>query len=155
VPTAQEGDEVDSKPRVFMYSHDSSGLGHLRRTLELAKAFVEHDPGLGVLILTGSTVSGAFRMPQGIDIVKLPSAVKVSNGVYKPGRLPVTFERLRKLRSDLIEACVIDSSRSDYQGEHRLRQAGRYHGGDYPGRQSSQRPRLHNGSRRWVRDRHR
>jgi predicted glycosyltransferase len=93
---------VDSKPRILMYSHDSYGLGHLRRTLALAKAFVEHDPSVGVLILTGSTVSGAFRMPQGIDIVKLPSAVKVSNGVYKPGRLPVTFERLRKLRSGLM-----------------------------------------------------
>ncbi len=93
---------MSSKPRILMYSHDSYGLGHLRRTLALAKAFVEHDPGLGVLILTGSTVSGAFRMPQGIDIVKLPSAVKVSNGVYKPDRLPVTFERLRKLRSGLI-----------------------------------------------------
>src|SRR3712207_5912561 len=99
----KEGDaEVDGKPRILMYSHDSYGLGHLRRTLGLAKAFVEHDPGLGVLILTGSTVSGAFRMPQGIDIVKLPSAVKVSNGVYKPGRLPITFEHLRKLRSGLI-----------------------------------------------------
>src|SRR5215212_9428255 len=85
-----------------MYSHDSYGLGHLRRTLALAKAFVEHDPGLGVLILTGSTVSGAFRMPQGMDIVKLPSPVKVSNGVYKPGRLPITFQHLRKLRSGLI-----------------------------------------------------
>jgi predicted glycosyltransferase len=93
---------VDSNPRVLMYSHDSYGLGHLRRTLALANAFVEHDPGLGVLILTGSTVSGAFRMPQGIDLVKLPSAVKVSNGVYKPSRLPITFERLRKLRSGLI-----------------------------------------------------
>ena len=37
---------VDSKPRILMYSHDSYGLGHLRRTLSLAKAFVEHDPGL-------------------------------------------------------------------------------------------------------------
>jgi predicted glycosyltransferase len=36
-----------------MYSHDSYGLGHLRRTLALAEAFVEHDPGLGVSILTG------------------------------------------------------------------------------------------------------
>jgi predicted glycosyltransferase len=44
---------VDSKPRILMYSHDSYGLGHLRRTLSLAQAFVEHNPGLGVLILTG------------------------------------------------------------------------------------------------------
>jgi predicted glycosyltransferase/carbamoylphosphate synthase large subunit len=110
---------VDSKPRILMYSHDSYGLGHLRRTLALAKAFVEYDPDLGVLILTGSTVSGAFRMPRGIDIVKLPSAVKVSNGVYKPGRLPITFEHLRKLRSGLIlntaesfnpEAFIVDKA---------------------------------------------
>ncbi len=93
---------MDSKPRILMYSHDSYGLGHLRRTLALAEAFVAHNPGMGVLILTGSTVSSAFRMSQGIDIVKLPSAVKVSNGVYKPSRLPVTFERLRNLRSGLI-----------------------------------------------------
>jgi predicted glycosyltransferase len=44
---------VDSKPRILMYSHDSYGLGHVRRTLSLAQAFVEHNPGLGVLILTG------------------------------------------------------------------------------------------------------
>ena len=93
---------MDSKPRILMYSHDSYGLGHLRRTLALAEAFVAHNPGVGVLILTGSTVSSAFRMSQGIDMVKLPSAVKVSNGVYKPSRLPVTFERLRNLRSGLI-----------------------------------------------------
>ncbi len=48
---------MHGKPTVLMYSHDSYGLGHLRRTLALAKAFVEHDPGLGVLIPTGSTVS--------------------------------------------------------------------------------------------------
>jgi ATP-binding cassette, subfamily B, bacterial len=32
---------VDSKPRILMYSHDSYGLGHLRRTLALAKAKVQ------------------------------------------------------------------------------------------------------------------
>jgi predicted glycosyltransferase len=102
VITSERTPAADGKLRILMYSHDSYGLGHLRRTLALAKAFVEHNPGLSVLILTGSTVSGAFRMPQGIDIVKLPSAVKVSNGVYKPGRLPITFERLINLRSRLI-----------------------------------------------------
>jgi predicted glycosyltransferase len=58
---------------MLMYSHDSYGLGHLRRTLALARAFVEHNPRLGVLILAGCTVSGSFRLPQGIDMVKLPS----------------------------------------------------------------------------------
>lgn len=85
-----------------MYSHDSYGLGHLRRTLALAEAFVRRDAGASVLILTGSTVSGTFRMSPGIDLVKLPSAVKVASGVYEPSRIPVSFESLRELRSSLI-----------------------------------------------------
>ena len=88
--------------RILMYSHDSYGLGHLRRTLALAEVFVERNPGTNVLILTGSTVSGAFKMPGGVDTVKLPSAVKVDDGLYAPGRMSIGFEALRELRSDLI-----------------------------------------------------
>jgi predicted glycosyltransferase len=88
--------------KVLMYSHDSYGLGHLRRTLALAEAFVERDPGTSVLILSGSTVSHAYKMSPGIDLVKVPSAVKVDNGVYEPERLPVSFDELRELRSGII-----------------------------------------------------
>ncbi|MBA2442736.1 MAG: hypothetical protein H0V53_10075 [Rubrobacter sp.] len=88
--------------KVLMYSHDSYGLGHLRRTLALAEAFVERDPLNDVLILTGSTVSGAYRMSKGIDILKLPSAIKLDNGRYESSRMSVSFELLRELRSGLI-----------------------------------------------------
>jgi predicted glycosyltransferase len=97
---------LTSRPKILMYSHDSYGLGHLRRTLALAEAFVKRDPGASVLILTGSTVSGMFQMSRGIDIVKLPSAVKVDNGVYRPSRMPITFEDLRNIRSDLIQSAA-------------------------------------------------
>ena len=62
-----------------MYSHDSYGLGHLRRTLALAKAFVEYDPGLGVLILTGSTVSNKVLTTffRSWPFVRVPSLVVV------------------------------------------------------------------------------
>jgi predicted glycosyltransferase len=89
-----------------MYSHDSYGLGHLRRTLALAEAFVGADPSTSVLILTGSTVSGTFRMSPGIDLVKLPSAIKVASGVYEPSRISVDFEDLKNLRSALILSAV-------------------------------------------------
>lgn len=85
-----------------MYSHDSYGLGHLRRTLALAESFVARSDGASVLILTGSTVSGTFRMSPGIDLIKLPSAVKVANGVYESSRMKVNFDSLKKLRSNLI-----------------------------------------------------
>jgi predicted glycosyltransferase len=93
-------------PKILMYSHDSYGLGHLRRPLALAEAFVGADPSTRVLILTGSTVSGTFRMSLGIDLVKLPSAIKVASGVYEPSRMSVDFENLKNLRSALILSAV-------------------------------------------------
>ena len=88
--------------KILMYSHDSYGLGHLRRTLTLAEAFVERNRDASALILTGSTVSDAFRLPWGVDIVKLPSAVKVANQVYESSRMSIGFESLKDLRSGLI-----------------------------------------------------
>jgi predicted glycosyltransferase len=88
--------------KMMMYSHDSYGLGHLRRTLTLAEAFVERNRDASALILTGSTVSDAFRLPWGVDIVKLPSAVKVANQVYESSRMSIGFESLKDLRSGLI-----------------------------------------------------
>ncbi|QIN82495.1 glycosyltransferase [Rubrobacter tropicus] len=90
--------------KVLMYSHDSYGLGHLRRTLALAEAFVRRGPDVSVLVLTGSTVSGTFGMSHGIDLVKLPSAIKVGGGEYEPSRMSVSFKRLKKLRAGLIRS---------------------------------------------------
>jgi predicted glycosyltransferase len=94
----------DEKVKVLMYSHDSYGLGHLRRTLALAEAFVRRGPEVSVLVLTGSTVSGTFGMSHGIDLVKLPSAIKVGGGEYEPSRMSVSFKRLKKLRAALIRS---------------------------------------------------
>jgi predicted glycosyltransferase len=97
---------LNSKLKILMYSHDSYGLGHLRRTIALAEAFVGAKTGTSVLILTGSTVSSVFRMSFGIDLVKLPSAVKVASRVYEPSRMSVDFENLKNLRSSLILSAV-------------------------------------------------
>jgi predicted glycosyltransferase len=107
--------------KILMYSHDSYGLGHLRRTLALAEAFVEHDPTASVLILTGSTVSSTFRISPGIDLVKLPSAVKVANQTYKSSRMRIDFECLRRLRSSLIsDLRQRDQTPSGVGGNRRL-----------------------------------
>jgi predicted glycosyltransferase len=97
---------LNGNSKILMYSHDSYGLGHLRRTLALAEAFVGAETGTSVLILTGSTVSSAFHMSFGIDLVKLPSAAKVASRVYKPSRMSIDFESLKNLRSSLILSVV-------------------------------------------------
>ena len=37
-------------PRVLVYSHDSVGLGHLRRTLNLAEALAERFEGTDLVV---------------------------------------------------------------------------------------------------------
>ena len=64
---------ADSKPaRILIYSHDSFGLGHLRRCREIAHAIVEDNPDASVLILSGSPIIGNFEFRSRVDFVRIP-----------------------------------------------------------------------------------
>ena len=95
-----------SAPRVLLYSHDSFGLGHIRRTLALARAISEADSEASVLILTGSTVACCYRLPPRVDTVKLPVITKNAAGAYESLRLPIEFEDVRALRSAVALAAA-------------------------------------------------
>jgi predicted glycosyltransferase len=68
--------------RILMYSHDTFGLGHLRRCRTIAHSLVENYRGLSVLIVSGSTIAGAFDYRVRVDFVKIPSIIKLHNGEY-------------------------------------------------------------------------
>ncbi len=68
--------------RILMYSHDTFGLGHLRRCRTIAHALVEQYSGLMVLIISGSQIAGAFDYRSRVDFVKIPSVIKLRNGEY-------------------------------------------------------------------------
>jgi predicted glycosyltransferase len=68
--------------RILMYSHDTFGLGHLRRCRTIAHSLVENYRGLSVLIISGSTIAGAFDYRVRVDFVKIPSVIKLHNGEY-------------------------------------------------------------------------
>ncbi|MFN0263393.1 glycosyltransferase family protein [Tepidamorphus sp. 3E244] len=68
--------------RVLMYSHDTFGLGHLRRCRSIAHALVERFSGIMVLIISGSPIAGAFDFRARVDFVKVPSVIKLHNGDY-------------------------------------------------------------------------
>lgn len=85
--------------RFLLYSHDSYGLGHLRRTLALARTLVAADPAASVLILSGSPLSSSYRLPERVDIVKLPSITKKATGGYASLRLNERFEHVSGLRA--------------------------------------------------------
>lgn len=68
--------------RILMYSHDTFGLGHLRRCRTIAHSLVEKVKGLTILIISGSTIAGAFDYRVRVDFVKIPSVIKLHNGEY-------------------------------------------------------------------------
>lgn len=71
-----------AKARILMYSHDTFGLGHLRRCRTIAHSLVEDFRGLSVLIMSGSQIAGAFDYRARVDFVKIPSVIKLRNGEY-------------------------------------------------------------------------
>ena len=89
--------------RVLVYSHDSFGLGHLRRCRALGGALTASRPDLTTLILSGSPIIGAFEFPERVDFVRVPGVIKLKDGAYVPLKLSVETGDAFRLRAEIIE----------------------------------------------------
>jgi predicted glycosyltransferase len=98
------GDEGErrSPARALFYSHDTVGLGHLRRTLVICKGLMERFRNLTTLVVTGSPMAHGFRIPPGIDYVKLPCVKKQDNERYDSRSLGLPFHSTLRLREEII-----------------------------------------------------
>lgn len=92
--------------RLVMYSHDGLGLGHTRRNLNIADAVVSLDPSARCLVVSGSDDVFGFRIPDGVEILKIPSFRKVANEHYEARRNFASPEEVTALRGSLIEAAI-------------------------------------------------
>ncbi len=89
--------------RILIYSHDSFGLGHLRRCRTVAHALVEADDELSVLILSGSPIIGSFDFKSRVDFIRVPGVIKLRNGEYTSLKLPIAVEEMLALRASIVE----------------------------------------------------
>jgi predicted glycosyltransferase len=88
--------------RVLIYSHDSFGLGHLRRCRAIAHSLVDADPALSILILSGSPIIGSFDFRARVDFVRVPGVIKLRNGEYVSLGLHIDIEETLAMRSSII-----------------------------------------------------
>ena len=88
--------------RVLIYSHDSFGLGHLRRCRAIAHALVERYKGLSVLILSGSPIIGSFDFGARVDFVRIPGIIKLRNGEYTSLSLHIDTHQTLDMRASII-----------------------------------------------------
>src|SRR5512138_2517987 len=93
---------LPNRPRIMLYSHDTYGLGHLRRSLAVAEQLAQDIPEASQLLITGSVVSGAFRLPERLDMIKLPALTKGSDGHYGSRILPLSLGQIVTWREQMI-----------------------------------------------------
>jgi predicted glycosyltransferase len=88
--------------RVLIYSHDTFGLGHLRRCRTIAQSLVKRCKRLSVLILSGSPIIGSFDFRSRVDFVRIPGVIKLRNGEYSSLNLRLDLHEVLKLRASII-----------------------------------------------------
>jgi len=98
------GEADQDQTRTLLYSHDTFGLGHLRRSRTIATALVEADERCSALIVTGSPIAGRFDFPERVDHVRLPGVVKMSDGSYTSSNLALDIDEMVALRGAIIQA---------------------------------------------------
>jgi predicted glycosyltransferase len=96
------GRSANGGSRVLIYSHDTMGLGHLRRCRAIAHALVERDKDLSVLILSGSPIIGSFDFKARVDFVRMPGVIKLRNGEYTSLNLHIDITETLKIRASII-----------------------------------------------------
>jgi predicted glycosyltransferase len=89
--------------RVLIYSHDTFGLGHLRRCRTIAHSLVDADKDLTVLILSGSPIIGSFDFRARVDFVRVPGVIKLRNGEYTSLNLHIKTEETLQMRASIIK----------------------------------------------------
>ena len=85
---------------ILMYSHDTYGLGHIRRTLAIASHL--RTPNVNILIITGSPIVGRFSFPPQIDFVRVPGMIKMTNEEYLPLSIKINTRHALKIRQTII-----------------------------------------------------
>src|SRR5918996_4592958 len=93
---------MDTPARLLIFSHDSFGLGHLRRCRAIAHHLVEQFPHLSVLILSGSPIIGSFDFKSRVDFVRVPGVIKLRNGEYTSLNLHIDIEEMLAMRASII-----------------------------------------------------
>ncbi len=88
--------------RILIYSHDSFGLGHLRRCRTIAHALVDRFAGLRVLIVSGSPIIGSFDFKSRVDFVRIPGVVKLRGGDYTSLSDHIDLSQTLQLRSSIL-----------------------------------------------------
>ncbi len=87
---------------ILMYSHDTYGLGHIRRSMAIARHLSGKE--VNILILTGSPIAGRFTLPEQVDFVRIPGMIKKTNEDYQSLSIRIDPNQALHIRKSIISA---------------------------------------------------
>ena len=94
--------------RLMVYSHDTFGLGNIRRMLAICTHLLDTIPNLSILLVSGSPMLQSFRLPQGLDYIKLPCVNRGESGQLSAKYLSTDVNEILQLRADLILSAALN-----------------------------------------------
>lgn len=105
-PTLAKRDRAGAHParlRVAVFTHDTFGLGHVRRSLHIIRALCARQPQASVLLITGSPALHVFRdLPPHVDLLKIPTLVRHSAAGETPAHLNLPLPEVTSIRRQVI-----------------------------------------------------
>ena len=105
-PTYSQSITRSEYRKIMVYSHDAFGLGNIRRMLTICEYLLKFIPNLSILLLSGSSMLPSFRLPPGLDYIKLPCLNRGQSGNMAVKYLNTDIESTLKLRSEIILAAA-------------------------------------------------
>jgi predicted glycosyltransferase len=103
---------ASSAIKVCIYSHDTFGLGHLRRNLAIADQLLRSEHRFEVWLLTGSPVIRQWTLPAGLHVQPLPPVVKTGADRYA-SRMPGQMFGLTKGYREALIMRLLEEQRPD------------------------------------------
>lgn len=94
--------------RIAIFTHDTFGLGHVRRCLHVTRALAARAPDASVLLVTGSPALAMFGdLPPNADVVKIPTIARTGAKRLRPPHVKIPVPELAALRQRLIREALL------------------------------------------------
>lgn len=90
--------------RVLLYSHDTVGLGHLRRNQAIASSLAKSLRNPSIMIISGTRQGAMFDLPSCVEMVTIPAIKKAINGAYVARNTSLPTDEALSMRSEIIRS---------------------------------------------------
>lgn len=98
---------TDGPLRIALFTHDTFGLGHVRRSLHILRALALAEPEAALLLMTGSPALHALGdLPRQADVVKVPTLARTGPPDARPPHLPLPVPEVTALRQALVREAL-------------------------------------------------